>query len=352
MSGSVVSGGPLSRKLGDIRRKAVSFDNVPLVKSRPLSPDSDFIRVYEPVSDDVDLVSWMGTNRQEIEADLQKYGALLLRGFPVKSVTDFEEATQAFYGELYGGYGDLPRAGASEKIYKSTPYPPDKAILYHNESSHLDSWPMKIGFSCVQKAPVGGATPLLDCREVCHRLDPAVFATFAEKGIMYVRNFSEGIDVSWQHFFQTTDKSLVEAQCQEAGVDFEWTANDGLRTRQVGPAVVKHPRTGDTIFFNQVQLHHIHCLDADTRESLLSLVGEEYLPRHAFYGDGSPIPDSVMDHLGETFEQIAVRSDWQEGDIALLDNMRTAHARDPYEGPRKIVVAMGQMFSKKDLPAM
>ena len=44
-----------------------------------------------------------------------------------------------------------------------------------------------------------------------------------------------------------------------------------------------------------------------------------------------------------------MRADWQEGDIALLDNMLTAHARDPYSGPRKIVVAMGQMFAKKDL---
>ena len=114
----------------------------------------------------------MGHNREQIEADLLEHGALPAR-ISVKSIADFEQATQAFYGELYGGYGDLPRAGASEKIYKSTPYPPDKAILYHNESSHLDSWPMKIGFFCVQKAEVG-ARRRLDCRTVCERIDPAV----------------------------------------------------------------------------------------------------------------------------------------------------------------------------------
>jgi hypothetical protein len=191
----------------------------------------------------------------------------------------------------------------------------------------------------------------MDCREICNIIDPAVLAEFAAKGLMYIRNFSEGIDVSWQHFFQTTDKSVVENQCREAGVDFEWTANDGLRTRQVGPAVVKHPKTGETIFFNQVQLHHPYCLDADTRESIVALFGEENMPRNVYFGDGSKIEDSVMEHLGEAFEKIAVRSDWQEGDIALLDNMLTAHARDPYSGPRKIVVAMGQMFSKTNLPA-
>jgi alpha-ketoglutarate-dependent taurine dioxygenase len=344
-----ITAGPLPRKIGDIRRKAVSLADTPLVKSRPLTPGQRFIQVYEPVSDDVDLASWVRHNREQMEADLLVHGALLLRGFPIKSVADFEQVTQAFYGELYGGYGDLPRAGTSERIYQSTPYPPDKAILYHNESSHLDSWPMKIGFCCIQKAPEGGATPFMDCREVCQRIDPAVFARFAAKGLMYVRNFSEGIDVNWQHFFQTDDKAVVEALCREAGVDFEWTANDGLRTRQTGPAVTRHPKTGENVFFNQVQLHHIYCLDAATRESLLSLFGEEYLPRNVYYGDGTPIEDGVMEHLGEVFEQIAVRSDWNEGDIALLDNMLTAHARDPYSGPRKIVVAMGQMFSKKDL---
>ncbi|MCW3054525.1 MAG: Siderophore biosynthesis non-ribosomal peptide synthetase [Chthonomonadales bacterium] len=344
-----MTGGSLPRKIGDIRRKAVSLAEVPLVNSYPLIPEQKFVQVYEPTSDDVDLAVWLGHNREQVEAALLVHGAILLRGFQVKSVADFEQAAQAFYGELYGGYGDLPRAGASEKIYQSTPYPPDKAILYHNESSHLDSWPMKIGFFCVQKAPVGGATPLLDCREVCKHIDPTVLARFAEKGLMYVRNFSEGIDVSWQRFFQTDDKAVVEAQCRQAGSDFEWTPGDGLRTRQRGPAVVRHPQTHETIFFNQVQLHHVYCLDAATRESLLSLFGEEYLPRHVYYGDGSVIEDSVMEHLGEVFEQTAVRSDWQEGDIALLDNMLTAHARDPYSGPRKIVVAMGQMFARNSL---
>ena len=56
--------------------------------------------------------------------------------------------------------------------------------------------------------------------------------------------------------------------------------------------------TGEISFFNQVQLHHVHCLDPETRESLLSIFKREDLPRHVYYGDGSPIEDSVMDHIG------------------------------------------------------
>src|SRR5690348_8881717 len=96
---STLSGGPLSRKIGDFRRKAVSLDETPLVKSRPLTPGQRFIQVYEPASDDVDLASWVKHNREQLEADLLVHGALSFSGFPIKSVADFEQVTQAFYGE-------------------------------------------------------------------------------------------------------------------------------------------------------------------------------------------------------------------------------------------------------------
>ncbi|MEK7893131.1 TauD/TfdA family dioxygenase, partial [Burkholderia contaminans] len=36
---------------------------------------------------------------------------------------------------------------------------------------------------------------------------------------------------------------------------------------------------------------------------------------------------------------------WRTGDVLMLDNMLTAHARDPFEGPRKVVVAMAQSYT-------
>src|SRR3954471_9134144 len=105
MSG--ISGSLQSRKLGGIQRKSVSLADEPLVKSRPLSSESKFIQIYEPVSSDVDLAAWIGQNREQLEADILVHGALLLRNFHMKSVDYFEEVTQAFYGGLYSGYGDL-----------------------------------------------------------------------------------------------------------------------------------------------------------------------------------------------------------------------------------------------------
>ena len=31
---------------------------------------------------------------------------------------------------------------------------------------------------------------------------------------------------------------------------------------------------------------------------------------------------------------------WQKGDIMILDNILTAHSREPYKGERKVAVAM------------
>jgi len=52
-----------------------------------------------------------------------------------------------------------------------------------------------------------------------------------------------------------------------------------------------------------------------------------------------------MDHIGKTYEKYAVRFQWRQGDLVTLDNILTAHGRDPYVGPRKIVVALGNMIN-------
>jgi alpha-ketoglutarate-dependent taurine dioxygenase len=342
---------PQIKGLREIRRKAVDLSRASLVRIDGLEPGQTFPLVIRPALDDVVLADWARDHREFIEAHLLKHGAILFRGFHLPSVTDFEAVATAVSGALFGEYGDLPREGASGRIYASTPYPPDQAILFHNESAHLQRWPMKISFFCVRAAQQGGETPILDCREVCRRLDPAVFERFRREGLMYVRNFSEGIDVRWQDFFHTTDRAAVERICREDGVECEWTAGGNLRVRQVCRAVARHPKTGETVFFNQVQLHHISCLDPAVRQSLRSLFREEDLPRNVYYGDGSPIEDAVMEHIAEVYWKAAVSAPWQEGDIIMLDNMLTAHARLPYVGPRKIVVAMAEMISGKDVPS-
>jgi hypothetical protein len=42
------------------------------------------------------------------------------------------------------------------------------------------------------------------------------------------------------------------------------------------------------------------------------------------------------------FPNITVREPWQAGDLMLVDNIRTAHSREAYVGPREILVGMAE----------
>ena len=336
------------KSLGMMKRKSVDLAQFNPVTS-DFFPSSKMPMVLRPATDHVELAEWAKNNRDYLQKNVLQHGAVLFRGFGLSTPEHFEAVASSICPGLFGEYGDLPREGVAGKVYGSTPYPSDQPILYHNESSHMLRWPMNIFFFCVTAAEKGGATPIVDCREVYCRLDPAVRIKFEEKGLLYVRNFSEGLDVSWQDFFHTQDKEEVEKSCRELGMECEWRDNNGLSIRQLCQGVARHPITGEMSFFNQVQLHHTYCLDKGTRESVRSIFKERDLPRHVYFGDGSVIEESVMDHVGEVLENTAVRFHWNAGDLIMLDNMLTAHARDPYVGARKIVVAMGNMVNAKDI---
>ena len=325
------------------RRKGVDLSELSTVQTRLLQPDLTLPLVFEPGATDVDLAEWAASNRALIDASLLKHGALLFRGFAVNTVREFEKFAASVCDELFAEYGDLPREPEGGKVYGSTPYPSDQTILFHNESSHLHQWPMLIWFYCVKAAERGGESPVLDCRRVYQLMDPRIRERFEQQGLLYVRNFSAGLDVSWQDFFGTQEKSEVENYCRAAGIDFEWKRDNDLRTSQRCPAVIVHPQTGEKVFFNQLQLHHVSCLPRGVRESLLSMTREEDLPRNVYYGDGSRIEDSVMQHLDELYRQEAVSFPWAERDVLMLNNMLVAHSRNPFVGERKIVVALGNL---------
>ncbi|GCE28518.1 syrP protein [Dictyobacter alpinus] len=333
------------------RRAEVNLSNLQLTQTSYLQPDRPFPLIIQPVMSGVNLISWAENNKTYIQQELAKHGAILFTGFNIDTPAKFEEFARQVSqsGELFDEYGDLPRDNPGAKVYHSTPYPQDKSILFHNESSHMYRWPMKILFYCVKVAEEDGATPILDCRETYKALDPAIIARFQEKKLMYVRNFIEGLDVSWQSFFQTSNKDRVEEYCRRNNIISEWKGKNHLTTRQICPAIVKHPVTNDMLFFNQLQLHHVSCLEPEIRASMLEMFSENDLPRNVYYGDGSPIEDSLIQEISALYERLAVRFQWHAGDVVMLDNMMAAHARDPFKGTRKILVAMADMITQPEV---
>lgn len=316
-----------------------------LVKVGPLSSGSRLPLLIEPAADDVDLVEWARNDREFVESMLVDHGALLFRNFNLRMMSDFERFAMSLCPDLFQDNGEHPRQNITGKVYTPVFYPPEKKILWHNENSFNQHWPVKIWFGCIQPAAQGGETPIVDSRKVYELLDPAIAESFHKKQIMYVRNYGAGPGLQWQTVFNTTDKDEVERRCRESKMEFEWTGDDRLQTRAVRPAVVKHPKTREMVWFNQAQHWHLSCLDEATRKSLTSVFPQKDLPRNCFYGDGSAIDDAVMKEILAVYEKLEVSFSWRRNDIMLLDNLLTAHARNPFVGERKLLVAMGEMLS-------
>jgi hypothetical protein len=96
-------------------------------------------------------------------------------------------------------------------------------------------------------------------------------------------------------------------------------------------------------------MFHLSNLQPVVRESLLSQFKEEDLPRNAYYGDGSPIETSVLDEIRGIYQETAIHFPWQRGDILMLDNFLASHGREPFVGPRKIVVAMAELYTNNEI---
>ncbi|WP_343731862.1 TauD/TfdA family dioxygenase [Duganella sp.] len=277
----------------------------------------------------------------EIDAHLKQTGGVLLRGFSVPTVQDFQRFAAGFGHPLLNyEFASTPRSAVGSGVYTSTEYPSHQHIPLHNEQAYTREWPMKIWFHSVIAAASGGETPIADSRAIYRRMPEHIRARFAP-GIRYVRNYGE-FDLPWQQVFNTESRAAVEAFCRRSHIAWEWKEDDGLRTTQLCQAIASHPHTGDTVWFNQGHLFHVSNLQPEVRESLEELCGIDNLPRNVFYADGSTIPDAVFDEVRAVLAAETVSFPWQNGDVLMLDNMLAAHARSPFKGPRKVVVAMAE----------
>ena len=326
------------------RRRTVSVPKTVAVEKGFLEPGQTLPRLIQPAGPGVDLMTWVEGHRDEIESELLEYGAVLFRGFAPITESRVSEVAQAIAPELLSYVdGTSPRLAVSDKVYTSTEYPPEYEISMHNELSYSHKWPGKLFFYCVEAAAKGGETPLADSRKALAEMPSWVKDRFLDKGVRYLRNLHDGLGagLSWQAVFETTDRSLAESYCREGGIDFKWREDGGMSLSQVRPAAARHPQTGEMVWFNQADQFHPSNLGEELHKSLDATIEAGDHPTHAQYGDGEPIPEEALAAVRSVFADVRVVFPWQEGDFLAVDNMLTAHGRMPFEGSRKVVVAMG-----------
>jgi alpha-ketoglutarate-dependent taurine dioxygenase/aryl carrier-like protein len=332
-----------SSGLAGMRPRSIKVSRSSLVDCEDLSDGPRPPRIYRPRGQSLDALEWAEGNRDSILEDLSRRGAVLLRGFHLPTLSALENLARSLCGELLP-YRDrsTPRSLLEGNVYTSTEYPATETIALHNEFSYAQRWPMKIFFHCLQPPALGGETPIADCREVLERLDPGLRQRFTERRILYLRNYGQGIDLSWEEAFQTDRKASVEAYCRESAIDFEWLADNRLRTRQLRDCVAVHPATQEAVWFNQAHLFHVTNLAPAVRNSLLQSLSEAELPRNCYFGDGASIDAADLEAIRASYKSAERAFPWLRGDVLILDNMTMAHGRRPFSGARRIAVCMGE----------
>jgi alpha-ketoglutarate-dependent taurine dioxygenase len=296
--------------------------------------------VYEATEPGTDLIAWAAANAGSLRQRLPDAGACLLRGFEVPDESVFAAVVRVFDDELGEyTYGSTPRSKVGD-VYTSTEYPASEIIPLHNEMSYTTSWPLRVWFYSAISATAGGETPLADSHAVYTRIPVPVRERFERHGVRYVRNYRAGLGVPWERAFATSDRPAVERLCRQRGIEFQWLDDGALRTVETCQAVAIHPETGRPVWMNQAHLFHVSNLKAATRRALLDLMDEADLPRNAYLGDGSPIDPADLEAVRTAYAGQTLAFSWQNGDVLMVDNMAMAHGRMPFEGPRKLLVAM------------
>lgn len=300
------------------------------------------IACFMPNDNNENIVKYISTYMDQIDRVLLKFGGILLRGFSIHSISEFNTLANTVIPNLLEYVNrSTPRTKLGGKIYTATEYPADKRIPFHNENSYTLSWPSKIIFFSAIVADEGGETAIADSRNVYKNIPKEIIAEFDAKKVMYIRNFTPGIDLSWQTVFQTENKNDVEMYCQQNNISYEWKSGVELTVKQTCQATIRHPETEENSWFNQAHLFHRSALSYVELDGLINLLGEDNLPRNAYFGDGTEIPENYLQLITAAYEKEQIEFKWQTGDVMLLDNRIMAHSRNPFKGERKVVVAMG-----------
>ena len=296
-----------------------------------------------------DPVSWVAEHHDPLRALVLEHGCVLVRGLGLADPA----TTEAVFRRLTNGLMSdrepfAPRRRYADGVYSSTKWPPNQQMCLHHEVSYGLEFPGLLLFACLEAPGSGGATALADASAVLRDLPRELVSRFEREGWLLTRSYHEDIGASVAEAFGTDDRAAVERYCRLHAIEFAWQSDGSLRTRQRRGAVLRHPDTGLPSWFNQIAFLNEWTMEPEVHEYLVDVYGADGLPFNTRIGDGDPIDADVVRTINEVYDAHTVREPWQDGDLLLVDNIRTAHGREPFEGPREVLAALGNPVRRTD----
>jgi len=299
-----------------------------------------------------DAPRWAAEHRGGLRAVVTEYGSLLVRGLGLRDVGDAGAVFRRLATSLMTEKETFaPRRVHADGVCSSSPWPSGEPMCMHHEMSYALEFPGLMLFACLFAPTAGGATTVADSAAVLDTLPTELVGRFEREGWLLVRNYHDEIGASVAKAFGTDDRAAVENYCRANAIEYEWRPDGGLRTRQRRSAVVRHPVTGQRCWFNQIAFLNEWTMDPEVREYLVEVYSADALPFTTRFGDGDPIDAGIVGLLNDVYEANTLREPWRAGDLLLVDNVRTAHGRQPYEGPREVLAAMADPVHTSEVTA-
>jgi alpha-ketoglutarate-dependent taurine dioxygenase len=293
--------------------------------------------------------SWAAEHHDALRALVLAHGGVLVRGLGLSDPATTEAVFRRLTSALMPDREPFaPRRSYGDGVYSTTKWPPNQQMCMHHEVSYGLEFPGLLLFACLEAPATGGATALADASAVLRALPRELVTRFEREGWLLTRAYHEEIGASVEEAFGTADRAAVERYCRRHAIEFAWQNDGSLHTRQRRGAVLRHPAGGLPCWFNQIAFLNEWTMEPEVHEYLVDMYGADGLPFNTRFGDGSPIDADVVRTINEVYDAHTVREPWQDGDLLLVDNIRTAHSREPFEGPREVLAALGDPVLRAD----
>lgn len=306
-------------------------------------PERDFVRIMTCLSSDFDLIAYARDHVEALRRELHTYGALLIRGLP-PNMERFAELCDLFGPPANHSELSSLRTRLGEGVYTSTDHPADQKIQMHNEQAYLSYWPRIASFMCVTPPTRGGQTPIADCRDFDQEIPADLADRLRIQGVKYVRNIGSESTIPWKTVYGVESREELEGYCARRNIEISWRPDGTPRTISSLPAYIRHPVTGTDCFFNNIVSASHHSLAPRQRAQIEKLFGTALdQPNSVLFGDGDPISFGEIEVLLSAYERRTFQFDWAAGDILIADNVLVAHARNPFEGVRRVVVRINDI---------
>ncbi|GAA5834171.1 hypothetical protein JCM3766R1_004479 [Sporobolomyces carnicolor] len=287
-------------------------------------------------------------------------GAILFRDTHAETPDDFSRVAHAFnIGTHHEELGNpVIRTVLAKNVATANEGPSTHHVRMHNEFGWSSHYPAFLFFFCRSPAESGGETPINNGAEMFARLQkevPQFVEDLARKGISYRYQYQQEANPNSNlgnsiaraypaaNLLPTDDEQTkrrkIEEQVKRHSDEWTWEEDGSLSVTHRLSSIRRHPYSRIPVYFGNLSSMFHKAKDQNALD--FPYRGDDGAYHHVpTYGDGTKIPREYLEKTLELIDELRVLVPWQRGDVLLLDNHLTQHAREPWVGDRRVLASL------------